>query len=395
MAHREVLVTGYGVRSAFGFGRGPLLDSVFAGVGAFRTVDRFDTSPYRASLAAIGDSWPSHREALAEVGRSALAMAGLAGSQPAAALVGTGGDHAPLTRFWRDRLACSAPDGGPAGGPAIGTFEDLAETVPAVQADLFAQGLGLTGPRLAFTNGCTAASNAIIHACRLLRSGRVDVAVCGGVYLVEEQFFAFFDGGHAFADGEGPHPFSADRSGLLLGDAAAVLVLETAEHVAARRGKAIARIAGWGSASDAHHICRPHPAGAGMVAAMNQAIGRAELSAQQIGYVNAHGTATPANDAAETAAVKQVFGDGTRVPVSSTKGSTGHTLEASGALEAVISLIALEEQAVPPTTGYRKPDPECDLDCVPEGPRPVNLDYVLSLNAAFGGANTALLLARV
>jgi 3-oxoacyl-[acyl-carrier-protein] synthase II len=238
-----------------------------------------------------------------------------------------------------------------------------------------------------------AASNALIHGAGLIASGREELALCGGCYLVNEEFFAKFDSGRAFSRDGLLRAFSGERSGLLLGDGAAVLVLEEKERALRRGARCLARVAGWGMADDAFHVCQPHPEGNGLAAAMRKALRRAGVGPEAVGYVNAHGTGTPLNDAAETKALKQAFGEHARgLAVSSTKTTTGHTLEASGALETVIALIALQDGVAPPTASYTKRDAACDLDYVPNEPRPVSLRYVLNINAAFGGVNTALLL---
>jgi 3-oxoacyl-[acyl-carrier-protein] synthase II len=380
----EVFVTGYGVRCAFGSGRDVVLRNVFPGSVAFRPVDRFDASPYRTDLAALDTVAISQRQAMRDCGREALKMAGLTRAGDAAVLLGTGGDFTTVASYWHSVAG---------GAQTAGDPDRLADSVPAVLVDNVAAALGATGPRLAFTNGCVAASNAIIHGCRLIRSGRVSTALCGGAYLVENEFFAKFDSGRAFSRDGRLRPFSAGRSGLLLGDGAAVLVLESGEHLRRRDGRPLARLAGWGMTSDAFHVCQPHPRGAGMAAAIGQALRSAGIACDQVGYINAHGTGTPTNDSAETAAIKSALGSRTTVPVSSTKGSTGHSLEASGAVEAAICVIALEERRIPATASYQSADPDCDLDYVTDGPRESTLQHVVSLNAAFGGANTALVLA--
>jgi 3-oxoacyl-[acyl-carrier-protein] synthase II len=238
-----------------------------------------------------------------------------------------------------------------------------------------------------------AASNSLIHGTELITTGREELVLAGGCYLVDEEFFAKFDSGRAFARDGRLRAFSADRSGLLLGDGAAVLVLEEKERAVTRGARPLARMAGWGMASDAYHPCQPHPQGTGLASAIRKALRRAGLGPAEVGYVNAHGTGTKLNDTAETNALKQAFGEQARhIPVSSTKTMTGHTLEASGALEAVISLIALQDGRIPPTAGYTQPDPGCDLDYVPNEPRTARLQHVLSVNAAFGGVNSAILL---
>jgi 3-oxoacyl-[acyl-carrier-protein] synthase II len=381
----EVLITGHGVLSAFGWGADALRDAVFRGTPGFRPVTRFDAGRYRARVAAASDVSVSQADALRGCAERALEMAGLATPLAAATLVGTQGDHAPVTAFWRAA----------AGAEADPARERLQESAPGHQSEALARACGLDGPALTFTNACVAASSALALAGQLIASGRIDVAVCGGCYLVEEEFFSKFDAGRAFAADGRLRAFSADRTGLLLGDGTAVLVLEAAGHARRRRARPLARLAGWGMASDAHHVCQPHPDGVGLAAAVSRALATAGVEPRAVGYVNAHGTGTPLNDVAETRGLRRALGEAaSRIPVSSTKTTTGHTLEASGALEAVITILALAEQVAPPTASFTTPDPACDLDCVPNEPRAVAMEHALSVSSAFGGANAALLLAR-
>jgi 3-oxoacyl-[acyl-carrier-protein] synthase II len=380
----DVVVTGFGVRTAFGAGAGALRSGVFGGTPAFAPTSRFDTGPYRTPMAAAAPDGLSDtgslRPQLVACAGEAAEMAGLPAGE-AAVLVGAAGDYTTVTDFWRY------------GGEGV----PLADAVPAVLAEAIATGLGLQGPRFAFTNACVASSAAIIHACRLISSGRIEAAVCAGGYLVEEEVFAKFDSGRALARDGAVRPFSADRSGLLLGDGVAAVVLESAEHARSRGARPLSTVAGWGAASDAYHIAQPHPDGAGLAAAARQALRRSgDPDGADIGYVNAHGTGTRHNDVAETRGLREVFGERAgSVPVSSTKSTTGHLLEAAGAVEFVITMLALADGVLPPTAGYTRPDPECDLDCVPHVARPADVRRALTLNAAFGGANTALVLERL
>lgn len=395
MLNRAVQVTGFGVRTAFGAGAQHLRRGVFAGVPAFAPVTRFDTGPYRTAMAAVGTDVPSMADALSETAQAAVAMAGLPVGPTTGVFVGTGGDLAALTRYWRQ----TTPDtrSGPPdsrGGPSTGA--DAAPTVPAWQAETLAARLGAGGPRWAFTNACVASATAIIHACRLITAGRIDAAVCAGVYLVEEENFAKFNSGRAMSRDGQVRPFSADRSGLLLGDGAAAIVLESRAHARSRGATVLADIAGWGEASDAHHVARPHPEGTGLTRALAAALRRADATGPaQLDYLNAHGTATPLNDVAETRGLTAVLGDRAGgVPVSSTKSTTGHLLEAAGVVEFVITLLALLDGVLPPTAGFLRPDPDCDLDCLSQGPRRADVQRAATINAAFGGSNTALILER-
>ncbi|MEU5294523.1 beta-ketoacyl-[acyl-carrier-protein] synthase family protein [Streptomyces umbrinus] len=445
----EVTVTGFGVRTAFGVGADALRRGVFAGVPSFTATTRFDTGPYRTAVAGAAVDGPGGvegwalRYALARCGVEALDMAGLRAGAEAAVLLGVAGDHTSVTRYWRGggsdgrcgsvvarRAVPRAPEKQPVRGvstdtervthagtdaarervtdasPAADTervadaspadTRRVGDAVPARLAELLAGGLGLVGPRLTFTNACVASAAAIIHACRLISSGRIDVAVCGGGYLVEEETFGKFDSGRALSRDGMVRPFSADRSGLLLGDGVAVVVLESAEHARRRGARSLAGVVGWGAASDAHHIAQPHPEGVGLARAARQAMRLAgDPDGAALDYVNAHGTGTKYNDGAETRGLRAAFPERAEsIPVSSTKSTTGHLLEAAGVVEFVITMLALTDGVLPPTAGYTAPDPECDLDYVPNEPRRSDARRALTINAAFGGANTALVLER-
>ncbi|WP_329274458.1 beta-ketoacyl-[acyl-carrier-protein] synthase family protein [Streptomyces sp. NBC_01451] len=426
---REVTVTGYGVRTAFGEGAEALRRGVFAGVPAFRPTTRFDTGPYRTAVAAVAPDGPDAvegwalRHALRRCGDDALGMAGLGAGAEAAVVLGVAGDHQSVTRYWRDaggpvpvppgrrpyegrglsaaeRAHAAKPPTSPSRAPevasAVHQLEGLADAVPARLAELLADGLGLTGPRLTFTNACVASAAAIIHACRLISTGRIDTAVCAGGYLVEEETFGKFNSGRALSLDGMVRPFSADRSGLLLGDGVAAVVLESSEHARRRGARPLASVVGWGAATDAHHIAQPHPEGAGLARAARQAMRQAgDPDGASLDYINAHGTGTRYNDGAETRGLRAAFPKRAEsIPVSSTKSTTGHLLEAAGVVEFVITMLALLDGVLPPTAGYSSPDPECDLDYIPNEPRSADPRRALNINAAFGGANTALVLER-
>lgn len=422
----DVTVTGFGVRTAFGAGAEALRRGVFAGVPSFAPTTRFDTGPYRTPMAGAAPDGPGTAEhralrpALARCGREALDMAGLPAGTEAAVLLGIAGDCTSITRFWREAAAepGTGADGGagraglgggagpadPGGADAAAsdgngggdTAAHLADAVPAHLAESLTRSLGLTGPRLTFTNACVASAAAIIHACRLISSGRTDVAVCAGGYLVEEETFGKFDSGRALSRDGLVRPFSADRTGLLLGDGVAAVVLESAEHARRRGARPLAGVAGWGAATDAHHIAQPHPEGVGLARAARQALRLAgDPDGAALGYVNAHGTGTKYNDGAETRGLRAALGGrADSIPVSSTKSTTGHLLEAAGVVEFVITVLALMDGVLPPTANLTRPDPECDLDYVPNRPRQADVRRALTINAAFGGANTALVLER-
>jgi 3-oxoacyl-[acyl-carrier-protein] synthase II len=380
----EVVVTGFGVTTVFGDGEETLLRNVFSGRPGFREVTRFDPTPYRCRWAAEGAATERQLDVVTRCARAALDMAGLEGSLSGDVLLGSSGDFTGLNRFWRGALR-----GEPEPDPSV-----VAESLPGHLVDQLAARLGIGGRRLAFNSGCVASSSAIIHGCELVLSGRSEMVVCGGCYMVDEEFFAKFDSGRALATEPWLRAFSADRRGLLLGDGGAVVVLELRGRAAARGARPLAAVAGWGMAADAHHVCQPHPQGAGLAAAMGAALRHAGRCPADVGYLNAHGTGTRLNDVAEARAIRAAFGrHAGSVPVGSTKSSTGHTLEAAGALEAIVSLLALRHGLLPPTVGCTAPDPECDLDLLLGEARRQPVEHALTVNSAFGGMNTAILLA--
>lgn len=399
LADTDVVITGFGVFTAFGFGAQALLDGVFTGTHAFGPVKRFDTARFRCQAAAsyTGDgpaypgmpdvtTTPRQRDVLLACSSAAIEMAGLAPASIGGALVGSQGDFTGITSFWR-----AEAEGGTAGTPSVPAEDSLPSNLSQAVADE----LGLGPYRSTFVNACIASADTIIHAARLIRSGRVDALVCAGAYLVEEELFAKFDSARAFATDGHVRPFCTERTGLLLGDGVAGLVLESGRSARARGAEVLARVAGWGITSDAFHVSRPHPRGRGTADAIRAALRTARLDADQIDYVNVHGTGTASNDTAETAALHDVLGDRAgKVAVSSTKSTTGHPLEGAGAVEAVITVLALRNGIVPPTANFVSADPDCDLDHVANIPREMRMDYAVSLNSAFGGVNTALLLER-
>jgi 3-oxoacyl-(acyl-carrier-protein) synthase len=237
-----------------------------------------------------------------------------------------------------------------------------------------------------------AASTAVADAATMIVSGRADrVAIAAG-FLVDHDSQALFDAGRTLAVDGQVRPFSAGRRGLLLGDGMAAVLLESATAARDRGARPTAVLAGWGRAGDAYHVVQPRPDGSGLARAISSALHRARLDPAEVGYVNANGTGTSYSDAAEAAALHRGLGPAVnRIPVSSTKSVHGHALEASGLLELVVAVLALREQQLPVNAGFLGPDLDCELDLVLGAARESRLRYALSLNAAFGGANTALL----
>jgi 3-oxoacyl-(acyl-carrier-protein) synthase len=251
-----------------------------------------------------------------------------------------------------------------------------------------------SGPILTVSTACAAGTDAIGLAYRKISSGSADLIVAGGVDVVCELSFSGFCALKALATDK-VRPFSRNRTGLALGEGAAFLVLES-EESATRRGAAVrGHIAGYASRSDAVHLTAPHREGRGLAAAAMAALRDGGCGPGEIDYVSAHGTGTPYNDAMETRAVKASLGEHAHtVPISSIKGALGHPFGAAGAMEAAVCLLAIRDGVVPPTANLEEPDPECDLDFVPNQARRVEVRTALSLSAGFGGQNAALLIRR-
>jgi 3-oxoacyl-[acyl-carrier-protein] synthase II len=263
-------------------------------------------------------------------------------------------------------------------------------------------GFHLAGPSTCTVTACAASANAIGDAAEIIRRGVADVMVGGGMEgSVTEFAMGGFSSMKALSTrNDDPtaasRPFDRERDGFVLGEGAGALILEELEHARARGAHVYGEFVGYGMSADAYHITLPRPGGRGAARAMQGALDDAGVGPEVIDYINAHGTATPANDVTETMAIKAVFGSRAYdIPVSSTKSMTGHMLGGAGAVEALISLLALKEGILPPTINYMTPDPECDLDYVPNEPRKAAVEYVLSNSFGFGGHNVSLLFKSV
>lgn len=248
---------------------------------------------------------------------------------------------------------------------------------------------GLRIPSAIIANACASGSNAIGRAYELIRSGRRRAVLCGGYDSISELVFRGFDALQA-ATPERVRPFDAGRTGLVLGEGAALLALEEARHARERGAQILGYVAGYGISTDTHHITQPHPSGIGPRLAMERALASAGCGPESVDYINAHGTATAFNDATEGAAIAQLFGS--RVPVSSTKGMMGHALGGAGAIEAVIALVAIRGGFLPPNIHYATPDPAWALNIVANAARAIAPRRVVSNSFGFGGANAALVI---
>jgi len=279
-------------------------------------------------------------------------------------------------------------------GPDRVRFSLMASLHCAASADHIATKLRILGPKTTFMTACSSSANAMGFAADLIRDGMCRVAVTGGTEPLSRITYAGFNSLRS-VDPEYPKPFDKNRQGLSLGEGAGVLILESLSHAKERGANIIAEFLGYGVTCDAHHMTAPDPEAGGAARSMRAALTDAGIEASRIDYVNAHGTATPANDVVETAAIKAVLGKRAfDVPVSSTKSMIGHTLGAAGALESVASIVAMNDGFIPPTIHHTEPDPGCDLDYVAEGAREGSMDIFLSNSFAFGGNNTTVIIGR-
>jgi 3-oxoacyl-[acyl-carrier-protein] synthase II len=257
--------------------------------------------------------------------------------------------------------------------------------------------LGLTGHNMATLSACASSNNAIGEGMRLIRDGYLDLCVVGGSEAATVPLtVAAFAQMTALTKNPDPEtasrPFDADRDGFVLSEGAATLILESEEHAQARDARVYCEVAGYGASDDAHHITAPDPKGTGATLAMRWALRDAGAQPGEVSYVNAHGTSTPLNDAAETVAIKAALGEeiAHRVAVSSTKSMTGHMLGAAGAVEGATCALAITHGIIPPTIHYATPDPDCDLDVVPNEPRRMDVRLALSNSFGFGGQNACI-----
>jgi 3-oxoacyl-[acyl-carrier-protein] synthase II len=286
-------------------------------------------------------------------------------------------------------------------GPGRVTPTGVPKIIANIAAGVASIEHNLLGPVTCVVTACSASANAIGDGAELIRRRAADVVLAGGSEAAITDFaVASFAQSRALTTrNDDPHrasrPFDADRDGFLMGEGGAALVLEDRDHALARGADILAEVTGYGMSADAYHLTLPRPGGSGAARAMTAALHDSRLEPGDIGYVNAHGTSTEANDATETAAIRLSFGEAAEsVPVSSTKSMTGHLLGGAGAVEAVACIQAIRHGVLPPTINYETPDPECDLDYIPNEPREARIDNAMSNSFGFGGHNVALILSR-
>lgn len=384
------------------------------GTSGIGPITLFDTADYRTRIAGEVSEWDNSlhferkdarrldrfSEFFIVASRQAISDAGLdySGDPEAATRVGVmvGAGFGGMGSFIEE--IDTLRDRGPGRVSPIG----VPRIIPNMAAGLVSIEHGLTGPVSCVVTACSASANAIGDAAELIRRGAADVMVAGGAEAAITTFgVATFAQARALSmrndDPESAsRPFDAERDGFVMGEGGAALVLESVEHADARGVKPLAEVTGYGMSADAYHITLPRPGGSGAARAMKAAMDDAGLAPEEIGYINAHGTSTSANDSTETAAIRLALGaEADTTPVSSTKSMTGHILGGAGSVEAVFSILALADQVVPPTINYETPDPECDLDYVPNAAREVEFDHAMSNSFGFGGHNVALIFSKV
>jgi 3-oxoacyl-[acyl-carrier-protein] synthase II len=410
LKHRAV-ITGMGVISPVGSRLDEFWDNLMLGKSGIGLLTRFDTASLSTKVAAeVKDfeptEWIEKKESrhMDRFAQFAIAAAKLA-------VQDSGLDFEKV-----NKERAGAVMGCGIGG--VITFEEQKEVlmsrgtgrispffVPMLIGNMAAGHLsiefGLQGSSMTIVTACASATNAIGEALRLIQRGDADVVLCGGTEApITELAFAGFCSMKAMStEKEKPEeacrPFDKRRSGFVMGEGAGVLVLESLEHAEARGARIYAELAGYGSTADAYHITTPIPGGTGAARAMKIALDDASLNPQEVDYINAHGTGTGPNDSTETAAIKTVFGsNASKLAISSTKSMTGHLMGAAGAIEAIICALAINRGAIPPTTNYGEPDPECDLDYVPNHSRQQEVKVSMSNSLGFGGHNATIVLKK-
>jgi 3-oxoacyl-[acyl-carrier-protein] synthase II len=397
--NRPVLITGLGAVTPLGVGARALHERWLAG-----------RSGIEDGEGACADFEPTEFMSAKEA-RRADRFAQLAVAAGALALADAGWDPAEPPC---DPAAVGCVVGSGVGG--MGTFErscdDLRDrgadrvsplAIPLIMGNaasgVLAMRHGLRGPVFGVMSACASGAHAIGTAARLVSSGEADAVIAGGAEAALTPLArAAFAAMEATSPSGISRPFDRRRDGFVMGEGAGVLVLESEELASERGARVLGEMLGYGASADAHHLTAPDPSGGAAALAIGRALEDAGLSADQIDYVNAHGTSTPVGDAAETAALKRALGDeqAKMIPVSSTKSAIGHLLGAAGAVEAIATILALRDRVAPPTLGYDQPDEGLDLDYVPDGPRPLRKDgcspVALSSSFGFGGHNAVLCL---
>jgi 3-oxoacyl-[acyl-carrier-protein] synthase II len=408
---KRVVITGMGCISPVGNNVSETWEALLAGKSGAGAITQFDASHHKTKFAAEVKGFDG---ASLFGPRESRKMDRFTQFATAATLEALQGSGLTIDDSNRDRVGILI-------GSGIGGIITLLEQVEVMRergpervspflipmmisdsaAGMIAIRVGARGPNMALATACASGTNALGEAAEIIRRGAADVMIAGGseAAIAPVAMAGMNVMGALSTRNDNPQqasrPFDRDRDGFLMGEGAGILILESLDHARARGAQILAEYTGYGTSDDAHHISAPAENGAGAAISMRLALQDAGLTVQDIGYINAHGTSTPLNDKSETAAIKTVFGEHAyNVPVSSTKSMTGHLLGASGALEGIVCVQVLQKHILPGTINYTTPDPECDLDYVPNQPRAAAPDHVMSNSFGFGGHNATLILSR-
>jgi len=409
---RRVVVTGMGAVSPLGNDVESSWENLTAGRSGAATIEQWDASAYPVTFACeLKDfdpkNWIDHKQArrmdrfaqmIVAAARQAEEDSGFQ-VEPEAERVGasiaTGIGGLQAFQDCYDVLLARGPD-------RVNPFS-IPQIIPNMGAAWVSMELGTRGPLSSQCTACAASNMAIGEAADMIRLGRADVVFAGGTEAgITPVGIAGFSAMRALArrndePEKASRPFDAGRSGFVMGEAGAVIVLEDLEHARARGAKMYAELLGYGLSSDAAHVTEPDPSGANPARAMDMAFRDAGISPGEVDYINAHGTSTPLGDASETKVIKIALGEevARQTPVSSTKGATGHCLGAAGAIEAIFTILAVNKNVLPPTINYETPDPACDLDYIPNEARDADVKVGVSNSFGFGGHNACIVLREV
>ncbi|MGO9273798.1 MAG: beta-ketoacyl-ACP synthase II [Terriglobia bacterium] len=408
---RRVVVTGVGLISALGIGTEETWHGLLAGQSGVGPITQFDTTGFAATIAAEVKGFDPflyiEKKEVKKMGRFIqFAMAAAQMAMEAAGLsitpeiadragvyIGTGiGGFDVIEREHNAFLA---------GGPRKISPFFIPATIANLASGFVSIRWGAKGPNSATCTACSSSAHAVGDSCEIIRRGAADVMICGGT---EASITPLCVGGFAAMRAlstrnhepqRASRPFDRERDGFVAGEGAGILILEELGSAVRRGAPAIAEVVGYGMSGDAFHITAPSEDADGAKRVMRLALADAKIAPEQVQYINAHGTSTPAGDRLETLAINKVFGDhAAKLAVSSTKSMTGHLLGGAGGLEAGITALALRDQVMPPTINYENPDPDCNLDYVPNQARKAEMEYALSNSFGFGGTNAALILKR-
>jgi 3-oxoacyl-[acyl-carrier-protein] synthase II len=413
LSKRRVVITGLGILSPIGIGVEQNWQSIVAGRGGIGRITHFDASAFSCTIAGEVKNFDPIAFGMSE--KEARRMDRFIQLGMAAAIEAFKDSGIVVNEQNAERIGVHIGSG--IGG--VGTIEETTRTlaekgprrvspffVPMSIINMISGNFsimqGLKGPNLAMVTACTTATHAIGDAGRIIEYGDADVMIAGGAEAaITPSSVAGFGNAKALSTrNDSPEtasrPWDKERDGFVLGEGAGVVVLEEYEHAKKRGAKIYAELAGFGMSADAHHMTSPPDDGSGAARCMRAALKNAGLTPEQVQYVNAHGTSTPLGDRAETFAVKAAFGDyAKKLAVSSTKSMTGHLLGAAGGVEAIYTALAVHHDIIPPTINLTTPDPECDLDYVPNTARQSKIDVAISNSFGFGGTNGTLVIRRL